>query len=153
MTTGLYTFDPSFRFTKRVTHCLVELGVEGLLVVTRMVSVVNGANEGTDSFMMSILILGVCPQLGILQVDITPRSRVLVLDTGGLFAVRNLPHWFVWVVSHTSITIRWNPCNGILFQVRSEKHVHTSTGNRTPAKMINSVVSKKRSTKFHSARL
>ena len=88
MTTGLYTFDPSFRFTKRVTHCLVE----GLLVVTRMVSVVNGANEGTDSFMMSILILGVCPQLGILQVDITPRSRVLVLDTGGLFAVRNLPH-------------------------------------------------------------
>ena len=33
VTTGLYTFDPSFRFTILVTHGLVEHGVEGLLVV------------------------------------------------------------------------------------------------------------------------
>ena len=34
VTTGLYTFYPSFRFTIQVTHGLVEYGVEGLLVVT-----------------------------------------------------------------------------------------------------------------------
>ena len=41
VTTGLYTFYPSFRFTIQVTHGLVEHGVESLLVVTR------GANRGT----------------------------------------------------------------------------------------------------------
>ena len=53
VTTCLYTFYPSFRFTIQVTHGRVEHGVEGLLVVTRGATMVHTSKEGTDPFMMS----------------------------------------------------------------------------------------------------
>ena len=128
-----YTFDSTFRFTIQVTHGLVDHGVEGLLIIPRGATIVHTAKEGTEPFMMSRFIICVCLQFGILQIHLTPRPCVLVSDTGDLFAVRDPSHRLVWVVSHTSVTIGWNPCNGILFQVRSAKHVHTSTYNYTTA--------------------
>ena len=124
--TGLYTFDLSFRFTIQVNHGLVEHGVDGLLVVTHGSTVVHTANEY------------------IFKVHLTPRPRVLVSNTGELFAVRNPSDRLVCIVSHTSVTIGWHPCNGLLFHVRNAKHVHTSTSNCTTAKRINSGVSQKR---------
>ena len=46
VTTCLYTFDQSFRFTIQATHGLVEHVVEGLLVVTYGATVVHTAKLG-----------------------------------------------------------------------------------------------------------
>ena len=72
ITTVIYMFNPYFRFMIQVANSLVEIYVEGLLVITRGASVVQATNEGTDPFMMSSLILGVSPPLGIHQVHLTP---------------------------------------------------------------------------------
>ena len=152
VTTGLYTFDSTFRFPIQVTHGLDDHGVEGLLIITRWATVVQTAKEGTEPFMMSRLIICVCLQFDIHQIDLIPRPCVLVSDTGDLFAVRDPSHRLVSVVSHTSVTIGWNPCNGIFFQVRSAKHVHSSTYNCTTAQGINSALSEKRNPKLHAAR-
>ena len=95
VTTGLYTIDPSFRFTIQVNHGLVEHDVEGLIVVTRGATVIHAAKEGTDLFMTSILIICVCPQLGIIQVHLASRLRLLVSDTCDLFAVCDPSHRLV----------------------------------------------------------
>ena len=95
VTTCLYTFDPSFRFTIQVTPGLVKHSVEGLNVVTRGTTVVHTAKEGDDPFRMSRHIICICPQLDIHRVHPTPRTRVLVSDTGAIFAVRGPSHRLV----------------------------------------------------------
>ena len=76
VTIGIYMFDPYVRFTIQVTYGL-EHGVEGMLVVTRGTTVVHTAKDGTDPFMMSMLIICVCPQFGIIHVHLTTDHACL----------------------------------------------------------------------------
>ena len=95
VTTGLYTFDPYFRFAIEVIHGFVEHCVKGLLFVTHGASMVHTTKECTDPFIMPRLLIDVCTTLDILRVHLTARPRVLVLDTDDLFVVRNPPHRLV----------------------------------------------------------